>query len=555
MVAFTQFSSNIVNRLRLIHTPTFITAINEFKARQFFPKILVPNVHQIQTIISYLGLVIYFLTLYTFGVLVGQLKLLVKQLLNITTNIGYLTWKHLTTIPGSSMCLVFEEPHESFYSNNKKGELEMLGPLHPIRLKHVAKLHIIVESNDMGYIARHGGGAHYETTFGHVVDTLEMYPIPYLLYEKNTDYSTQFIYLKANPTSIKKWTNAIDWDFVKESLQGSGVCDLKRNQKQSQGYGFTSGMCMTAENTTNHVGVSEPRTRAMTFSSKTISSHFNILTEFGRNTNPEWLEGLPYRLWEDPDHPERNKNFASTLVCDGICDLESQYNASSNSKQPLGSHTDKSNPDRNKPSLSPVEVISRTGSDGNRYAVIGAMRKSICTSLATVNHEYSFVNCVVSYVNGIDIASRVYTSESIRKLDSVTYSGIDSLDGVSTSCHLDPQSFFQIYLFYIPLLTKHFRLSFGELVSLQTTFDVMAKTHYYFGALSEYMLSVDVKWIHNIIQYHRGYRIGYFFLKVMESMQKSVKSIPPVRFNDYKTFECPNYTLWRKSCEKNAKLF
>ena len=107
------------------------------------------------------------------GVISGQVKLLIKQICNLKYNTGTLILKQLISIPKSSMCLVFEEPLQSFYKHNTSGWLESLGQLHPLRLQHVKKLHIIVESENMAYIARHGGGVHYESCYGDIVAILE----------------------------------------------------------------------------------------------------------------------------------------------------------------------------------------------------------------------------------------------------------------------------------------------------------------------------------------------------------------------------------------------
>ena len=90
--------------------------------------------------------------------------------------------------------------------------------------------------------------------------------MPYELYERDTDYSTDFIYLLSNPTAIKEYTNAISWNFVKEKLSEQSCKDEKMNQKQSEGYGYTSGMCMSTKNTTNNISVAEPQIRKHTFS-------------------------------------------------------------------------------------------------------------------------------------------------------------------------------------------------------------------------------------------------------------------------------------------------
>ena len=127
------------------------------------------------------------------GVISGQVKLLIKKICNLKYETGTLIWKQLISIPKSSMCLVFEEPQQSFYELNKSGWLESLGQLNPLHLQHVNKFHIIVESKNMAYIACHGGGVHHESCYGDIIATLEQFPMPYILYERYTDYSNDFI--------------------------------------------------------------------------------------------------------------------------------------------------------------------------------------------------------------------------------------------------------------------------------------------------------------------------------------------------------------------------
>ena len=122
----------------------------------------------------------------------------------------------------------------------------------------------------------------------------------------------------------------------------------------------------------------------------------------------------------------------------------------------------------------------------------------------------------------------------------------------SKTCHLDPHSFFQVYNYYILLLSVKFNLSYCEIVSLQSTFDAMAKTHYYFGAVAEFIINAEKNWISSIIDHHRGFRIGFLFLSVMKEIQSSLTNQPPVWFNDYKFFECQNYNKWKLQWRKKV---
>jgi len=82
----------------------------------------------------------------------------------------------------------------------------------------------------------------------------------------------------------------------------------------------------------------------------------------------------------------------------------------------------------------------------------------------------------------------------------------------------------------------------------------MAKTHYYFGAVAEFIINAEKNWISSIIDHHRGFRIGFLFLSVMKEIQSSLTNQPPVRFNDYKLFECQNYNMWETSMKKKVLI-
>ena len=99
--------------------------------------------------------------------------------------------------------------------------------------------------------------------------------------------------------------------FVKENLSEQSCKDEKMNQKQSEDYGYTSGMCMSRKNTTNNISVAEPQIRKNTFSSKKIGTHFKTLTKFRRDADLKWLLSSNSKLWEDPEHPNQGHQFAS----------------------------------------------------------------------------------------------------------------------------------------------------------------------------------------------------------------------------------------------------
>jgi hypothetical protein len=110
---------------------------------------------------------------------------------------------------------VFEEPGHDYFSLPNRNRLKELGPLNPDRLKHVKRIHILQESDDMGYIVRHRSGFHYECLFSEVVGHLELSPTGCQSY---ADYSNDFIHVVADPTKSITWTLQIDWAFIKPTL-------------------------------------------------------------------------------------------------------------------------------------------------------------------------------------------------------------------------------------------------------------------------------------------------------------------------------------------------
>ena len=122
--------------------------------------------------------------------------------------------------------------------------------------------------------------------------------------------------------------------------------------------------------------------------------------------------------------------------------------------------------------------------------------------MKTIHEKQDFLQDVVAYIIGIEDHIQHYNSNSAANLKQKIYNGIDNIKCVSITCHLHPQSFFQVYNYYIPLLAVKFNLSYSEIVSFQSTFDAMAKTHYYFGAVADFIINAEKNWISLIIDDH-----------------------------------------------------
>ena len=414
---------------------------------------------------------------------------------------------------------------------------------------------MVVESDNMGCIACHSACPHYDERLSVIIQCLENEAVPLIFYSSDKNHSNYFFEIVADPKTILPWTNRIDWKFVKQSLDQTGMKDSKQGQKKSKGYGFASEMCLSPNESINSAGISEPRKRSETFISESVSKHFQVLSEFSVSHQPSWLNGTGLKLWEDPDYPDRQQKFASQLVGDNHFNmLEAHYNGQTSPFNFLQCHTDKSNPSFEKPSLSSVLALSRTAPDRTRSCVIGAMRKSICDNLKTLDKEESFISCIVGQLKQMPDGLRKYNSSSLDALDPTTFVGITDFPARSYNCHLDPQSFYGVYKWYLPTLARRFRLSIGEMISVQTTFDCMAKSHYYFGVTAEYLLYGPRHMITQKLEnYYRGFSFGYFILQMMQCVNK-ITSNPPSWFNDYKLFACPDYKSWDEACVKKTKV-
>ncbi len=201
-----------------------------------------------------------------------------------------------------------------------------------------------------------------------------------------------------------------------------------------------------------------------------------------------------------------------------------------------------------------VVVLSQTAADKTRSCVIGAMRKSICDSLRTLQKEEAFISSVIGRLKQMPDASREYNATSLESLEPTSFVGIKDFPALSYNCHLDPQSFYGIYKWYLPALARHFRLSFGEIISVQTTFDCMAKSHYHFAVVAEYLVYGPQRVFDTVFHQYRGFSFGYFILQMMLCVSKVVSN-PPSRFNDYKTFnDCPDYSSWEEACTNKTKI-
>jgi hypothetical protein len=219
----------------------------------------------------------------------------------------------LFTDDNANICLVFEEPGHNYFSLPNRNRLEKLAPLNPDQIKHVKRIHVLQESDDMGYIVCHASGCHLECLFSEVVGHLELSPMDFRWYQSYEDYSNDFFHVVADPTKIITWTSQIDWAFIKTTL-GDSKSDKNRQDKHV-GFGFTSAMFNSKDETVNKAAVSEPRLREGTFQPQ-VGKHFDVLTRFSLFPSLQWIEDLGLDIWEDPLHPDRNDEYTGRISDD-----------------------------------------------------------------------------------------------------------------------------------------------------------------------------------------------------------------------------------------------
>jgi hypothetical protein len=184
---------------------------------------------------------------------------------------------------------------------------------------------------------------------------------------------------------------------------------------------------------------------------------------------------------------------------------------------------------------------------GRREVIVGAKRKAICDGLRKVDQALPFVKYIIEWCSGLTESERQLSVASIHETHQRDYNDMTDYEASVHACHLDPQSFHLVYKWYLPKLTRRFRLSYGEIVSLQTTFDAMAKSHYYFGAAAASMLRAPTRLMDAIISEHRGYQFGFYVVALIREIKGRVPT-SPCRFNDYQTFDVTSYVDWLSAC-------
>ena len=424
----------------------------------------------------------------------------------------------------SNKCFVFEEVHDSFFKDNVSARLEKLGPLHSMRIsKYVKRLHILMESDHCGYIVKHASGCHYEVQFGQVVTANELNPCKYNIYYPDTNYSNDFLHIIANQKDIRTYTDQVDWNVVQNRLSSSDTSNSSTRQKFSAGYGYTGGQCNTYEDTTNQVGVSEPRLRANT-KDQDILNLFQLMTTFSTDNKPQWLP-KHIDLWSDPKHPNRTQNFANKITTGNA--IESLYFGKTNDLHPCGCHTDGLNPSPMVPSLSAVSVLSHVTDLGDRISLIGTMRLAVDRSLQSVSQVDQVITDIKKFITSLEPCK---TKISFDTFNGLKFEGFPGYSSTWGTCPIDPISFFQVYLYYIPLVAEKYHLSFLEVVSLQTCFDFYPKSPYYFGCTAEMLLGSKNQDICTL----SGAYFGFYFIRLMEAVLKISEGKTPCRFSDYR---------------------
>lgn len=440
---------------------------------------------------------------------------------------------------------------EGFHVQNKGNCLDKLGPLSAHRWQWIKKLHILFESDKMVYGAKHASCTHYEATFSHIVDALEKMPVHFQIYLPGKDYSNDFLVVLGDPTSASLYVDQIYWDLVKDEVDyaidkslTSGELD---RQVGSIGYGYCCNENTTRSKAKNLWGAYEPGLRRDTLEKTLLHHLFMVMTTFVDGVSFPWLAEDNLLPWFDNKSHWRTKLFADTIVEGNKC--EAIHLCSSSLDSMCGAHSDDENPHRsNLPMSLLVSVSKRIGR--RRFAIIGYGRKSICGSIAEQKTVIPLFQAVIDFLKKVPLHLQTFKRDSFQKGLLHTFSGLDGHGSIACACNLHPQSFHQIYLWHCLQMTDHFGLGFAELLSLQTTFDIMGKSHYLFGVACRLLISSTKvrNDKHTFLREFGGYGVGYYILQLMNCIVPQIPS-PPTRFNDYKTMKVPNRKEWDVRCQ------
>ena len=178
------------------------------------------------------------------------------------------------------------------------------------------------------------------------------------------------------------------------------------------------------------------------------------------------------------------------------------------------------------------------------------MHPAICDVLKNVAESEHFINDVADWIESLPRHMQSFKSFD-KDCTSRIFEGLPSYEAHVIFSHLDPQSFYQVYPWYCMALASRLRLSYLELVGLQTTFDLHPKSHYYFDIVFKSILMMETKLGEELISHHCGYRFEYFILSSMFEMQGKFATLL-CRFIDYKTLELHSWDKWVNIIDKNV---
>ena len=143
-------------------------------------------------------------------------------------------------------------------------------------------------------------------SFYEVVTVLEQSPIPYTLYFPNRNYLNDFFHIFAKPEDIHPWSDALDWSLISTMYK-----PIKESNCQSlgAGFGFTSGLCNSQDDTINVIHASKPRKGKNTHE-KLVLHCFETTSSFTSSQKYKWIDN---KIWHDKKHPNRRRDYAQQI--------------------------------------------------------------------------------------------------------------------------------------------------------------------------------------------------------------------------------------------------
>jgi hypothetical protein len=335
------------------------------------------------------------------------------------------------------------------------------------------------------YIVRHAHSTHYQGQFYEFIQELASFvgDIQVDIYNPENNYANDYLVLLNRDESTAPFLSHMDWWDVRVCIYASekkinstsgkksNKTATKTARRQSRKFldlGFTSSMCMSRKKSSN--GVSKPLVKPGTDDPVVINC-FLVLSKIVNTVDLPWLTKQHLQAYIDPNYPQRNDIFASTIHPE--CCVEALRLHETTVDEPCLSHSDKFN--SKQPSMALVVGLS-TKLEGKRVGMNGYSRAACDSYLDESNCMDPVLDFIMSVYESIPPTRK---NVSTGLLDGST-NGCLGLDYIKNKCNMDPLAYHLPYVHYMLLLAQRFSLTFPEMVGLETAFEVFPNTAYYF---------------------------------------------------------------------------